>query len=250
MSKPHFDAQQPEGDGFSLETLSQVPLLCGVSKPHLEFARDVILRREVAEGDVLLTEDETGQTLFLLMHGAFKITVRKGESTVLLGLCGKGDLLGELSAIDGNARSATVTAHTPCVVGTVSAREFWHYLWPLEPVAMNMAHTLAARVRRLTAKVQAMATLGVRGRLAFQLVSLTRDHGSIMKGGVHQIPFGLTQAELAQMVGTSRVQVNQLMMTWSKNGFITAQRNMIRIHHLEALCAMFPVSLDSEPTIQ
>ncbi len=231
--------------GFAPEILSQVPLFCGVSASDLEVARGVVVRRDLAQGDTLLTEDESGQTLFFLMEGAFKITVRKGEGTVLLGLCGQGELLGELSAIDGNARSATVVAQTPCVVGAVSAHDFWHELWPLQPVAMNMAHALAGRVRRLTAKVQAMATLDVRGRLAFQLVSLARDHARVGKGGALCLPFGLTQAELAQMVGTSRVQVNQLMMTWTKHGFICAKRNSITVFRLDALCQMFPASLDS-----
>ncbi len=236
------------GEGFPVASLERVPLLHGVSRAHLEAARSVITRRLLASGEVLLHEDDAGGTLFLVMEGAFKITVRKGESTVVLGLCGRGDLLGELAAIDGHSRSATASAQIPCVVGTVSADDFWKTLWPLAPVPLNMAHLLTGRVRRLTAKVQAMATLDVRGRLAFQMVSLACDHALEAGGGVQHIPFGLTQAELAQMVGTSRVQVNQLMTTWSKHGILTAKRTNIVIHHLEALCQMFPASLEAVTT--
>ena len=234
-----------DDEQFPVAALKQVPLLSGVSPAHLEVARSVIVRRVLEPEEVLLSEDEPGSTLFLIMEGAFKITVRKGESTVVLGLCGRGSLLGELAAIDGQTRSATVSAQIPCVVGAMSADDFWKELWPLAPVPLNMAHLLTERVRRLTAKVQAMATLDVRGRLAFQLVSLACDHALEAGGGVQHIPFGLTQAELAQMVGTSRVQVNQLMTTWNKHGFLTATRTQIVIHRLEALCQMFPASLEA-----
>ena len=232
-------------EAFSLSTLRQVPLFKGVSADDLNGIKTVIKRRSLASNELLLSEDDTDNTLFLVMEGAFKITVRKSEGTVVLGLCGRGELLGELSAIDGHARSATVTAHTPCVLGVVSADDFWQTLWPVAPIPINMSHLLTGRVRRLTAKVQAMATLEVRGRLAFEMVSLTRDHGDPQPGRSYAIPFGLTQAELAQMVGTSRVQVNQLMTTWARHGILTAKRASITIHRLDALCQMFPASLDA-----
>lgn len=237
--------QSHSREAFSLSVLRQVPLFKGVSADDLNSIKTVIERRPLAADDLLLSEDDMDDTLFLIMEGAFKITVRKGEGTVVLGLCGRGELLGELAAIDSYGRSATATAQTPCVVGVVSADDFWHTLWPLSPVPVNMAHLLAGRVRRLTAKVQAMATLEVRGRLAFQMVSLTRDHGDTQPDESCVIPFGLTQAELAQMVGTSRVQVNQLMTTWARHGILTAKRSSITIHRLDALCQMFPTSLEA-----
>lgn len=240
-----FEEQRDAPELFAAASLGRLPLFCGVSPQHIEEARAVIGRRTLARGEVLLTEDAVDTTLFLLMEGAFKITVRKGEGVVVLGLCGAGELLGELSAIDGQLRSATVVAQTPCVVGAVGAEDFWHTLWPIEGIAANMALLLTGRVRRLTAKVQAMATLDVRGRLAFQLVSLALDHALDSGNGTLRIPFGLTQAELAQMVGTSRVQVNQLMMNWAKHGVLTAKRNSITIHRLEALRQTFPATLEN-----
>ncbi|RYF38565.1 MAG: Crp/Fnr family transcriptional regulator [Cytophagaceae bacterium] len=233
-------------DEFSLSSLKQVSLFKKLSPQELKMVSEVIKRRTLNPDDLLVAEDGLDNSLFLIMEGAFKITVRKGEGTVLLGLSGRGELLGELAAIDGHARSATVTAQTPCVVGVLSASNFWGTVWPLAPIPVNMAHLLAGRIRRLTAKVQAMATLDVRGRLAFQMVSLARDHGELQKEDVgHLIPFGLTQAELAQMVGTSRVQVNQLMISWARNGILTSKRSSIMVHRLDLLCQMFPSSLES-----
>lgn len=245
LNSHSFNSQSHSREAFSLSALRQVPLFKGVSADDLNLIKTIIKRRTLAAEDLLLSEDDMDSTLFLIMEGAFKITVRKGEGTVVLGLCGRGELLGELAAIDGHARSATVTAQTPCVLGVVSASDFWKTLWPIDPIPVNMAHLLADRVRRLTAKVQAMATLDVRGRLAFQMVSLARDHGDIQPDKTYAIPFGLTQAELAQMVGTSRVQVNQLMTTWGRHGILTAKRNSIMVHKLDALCQMFPASLDA-----
>ena len=152
-------------EDFPLATLKQLPLLRGLSRAGLETARTVIQKRVIEAGATLIGEDDLGAALYFVTEGTFKITVRKGDGEVLLGLCGRGELLGELAAIDGHARSATVTAQTTCVVGALSDAHFWNALWPLAPVPLNMAHLLVGRVRRLTAKVQAMATLDVRGAL-------------------------------------------------------------------------------------
>ncbi|BCM89357.1 cAMP-activated global transcriptional regulator CRP [Abditibacteriota bacterium] len=240
-----YNGQRNARDEFPLASLQQVPLFQKLSLEELKAVSGVVKRRTIVPDELLLTEDDVDSTLFLIMEGAFKVTVRKGESTVLLGLCGRGELLGELAAIDGHARSATVTAQTPCTVGVVSASNFWDKVWPLPVIPLNMAHLLTGRVRRLTAKVQAMATLDVRGRLAYQMVSLARDHGDKAPDKSLFIPFGLTQLELAQMVGTSRVQVNQLMITWTRHGILTAKRNCITVNRLDSLCQMFPASLDA-----
>ncbi len=243
---PNNNGPRYARDEFPLDALQQVPLFMGLSSRNLKLVSRVVKRRTLVPGELLVSEDEVGNTLFLIMEGAFKVTVRKGEGTVLLGLCGQGELLGELAAIDGHMRSATVAAQTACIVGMVNAGSFWDTLWPITPVPMNMAHLLAGRVRRLTSKVQAMATLGVRGRLAFQIVSVARDHAEKLEDGEgYVIPFGLTQVELAQMVGTSRVQVNQLMKNWTLSDILTSRRNHITIHRLDLLCEMFPTTLEA-----
>lgn len=87
---------------------------------------------------------------------------------------------------------------------------------------------LAKRVRTLTGQLEAMATLSVQGRLARLLLDLARDYGCPNAfedaPGAIEIPFRLTQADLANMIAATRVQVNQVFCLWKK-------RRVIRVHN-------------------
>lgn len=242
---PLRESAQPQEESFPSLLLKKVPLFQGVAAKHKGALGAVVERRTLSPKEMLVAEDAPGDMMFFLLEGAVKITVRKGRSVVLLGLCGPGEILGELAAIDGNSRSATVVAQTPCLVGALSAEQFWTHLWPISPIPRNMSYLLVKRVRKLTAKVQAMATLDVKARLAYQMVSLAREHSFLVGDGGDVIPFALTQTELSQMIGTSRVQVNQQLSTWSDEGILSIDRRSILIHRLEDLRLMYPASLDA-----
>jgi CRP-like cAMP-binding protein len=66
-------------------------------------------------GDVIVSEGEPGQSVFLLASGAVKVFVRDAEgASVLVSRLGEGAFFGEISALSGRPRSATVTAAAPC----------------------------------------------------------------------------------------------------------------------------------------
>lgn len=74
------------------------------------------LRQRACEpGDILVTEGEPGETLFLLASGTVKVFVRNQESHDVPVLeLREGDFFGEVSVLSGRPRSATVTAASPC----------------------------------------------------------------------------------------------------------------------------------------
>jgi CRP-like cAMP-binding protein len=66
-------------------------------------------------GDVIITEGETGESLFVLVSGSVKVAVRDpGGHDVPLCLLSEGQFFGEMSAISHRPRTATVTAASDC----------------------------------------------------------------------------------------------------------------------------------------
>ena len=66
-------------------------------------------------GDVIITEGEQGQSIFILANGRVKVFVRGADGrSVLLGALGEGAFFGEISTLSGRPRSATITAAAPC----------------------------------------------------------------------------------------------------------------------------------------
>jgi CRP/FNR family cyclic AMP-dependent transcriptional regulator len=85
------------------------------------------------------------------------------------------------------------------------------------------------------ARLIALASLDVPGRVASQVLSLAREYGQKSPEG-RRIPMRLTQSDLAALVGASRVSVNQAMGRLRKGGVIsTAEDGRLIVHDEEAL---------------
>ena len=254
LSKARPDAvsfrerRKPENLGpFSPGFIENLPLFRDLTTTQIETARCVIASQRLETDTLLVGEDQAGDQVFLLIEGSVKIFVTKGEQEVVLALRGRGEIIGELVVLDGNGRSASVLTQTPCVVGAISRYDFWNTLWEMPPVPYNVAVLLAERVRRLTARLQAMATLDVRGRIAFQLATMVAEHAVINAEGAYEIPFSFTQHELARMVGTSRAQTNQSLASWKRSGAVQTVRNHLIVRDLAALHKAFPAALFVTP---
>jgi CRP-like cAMP-binding protein len=125
--------------------LAAVPLFSGFSKRHL--------RRLATEADVvaydpgraIVEEGQAGEAMFVVLSGGARVT-RRGRK---VGALMPGDFFGELSALDGGPRTASVVSETPMEV----LRLFRHTLQRViedEPaLAMVLLVGLARRLRQV-----------------------------------------------------------------------------------------------------
>ena len=190
---------------------------------------------QVETGHVLMAAETVGDMVYIVAQGSVKIYAPCDfdDSEMLLGLRGPGEVLGEMSVLDGQKRSATVIAQEPSVLFSLSCADFWGVLWEMPPISYSLVRSLTQRTRVLTAQVQAFSSLDVQGRLARQLITLAQEYGQPYadKGeGARLIPFQLKQTEIAAMIGATREQVNQLLSAWLRRGFIA--RDRVRSAHL------------------
>jgi CRP/FNR family transcriptional regulator/CRP/FNR family cyclic AMP-dependent transcriptional regulator len=93
---------------------------------------------------------------------------------------------------------------------------------------------LAGMVRRLSEQVQDLTALDVPGRIAKKLLELADSHGQTTPDGV-QISLPLTQQELADMIGATRVAVNQALSWFRGQGILTTDRQGITLRQPEKL---------------
>jgi CRP-like cAMP-binding protein len=90
-------------------------------------------------------------------------------------------------------------------------------------------------VRLANARLISLASLDVPGRVASQLLALAHEYGQETSEGT-RIPMRLTQADLAALVGASRVSVNQALGQFRKRGTISmAKDGRVSVHDQEAL---------------
>ncbi|MDY7094752.1 MAG: cyclic nucleotide-binding domain-containing protein [Acidobacteriota bacterium] len=89
--------------------------------PILEQVLSSTVLRTYEQGDIVVAEGETGNSLYLLVEGDAKVFTRGGQGQyVPLAELGAGDLFGEVSVLSGKPRTATITASTPITALEVS----------------------------------------------------------------------------------------------------------------------------------
>lgn len=176
---------------------------------------------------ILMAVDHGAEELYLILAGTVKVHVEESDgSEVLLAILGPGELLGEVSLLDGRTPSATVTAldRTECLAMNFAAFRAAIRTVPL--LAFNFARTLAGRLRLSNNQIQALASLNVENRVARQIMAFADRYGQPQPGGAIQIPIRLTQSDLSHIIGASREQTNRVLVSYRTRGFLSVDANL------------------------
>lgn len=184
--------------------------------------------RELRRGDVLFTEDDESNEVFVVDDGRIAMTQRSidGRESVIA-LMERGDLFGEMPLFDGLGRSTEARALEPStvtIIGYGPVRDLYEarpqLLWSV--VAM-----LSQRLRSTDAALADSVFLDVTGRTAKRLLELAGDDDEFV------LP--VTQEELAGMVGASRERVNKAIASFVKLGWLDQRDRRYQITDREQL---------------
>ena len=199
--------------------LADIELFKGLTPTQLEWVAQRAHRRVFEAGRNVLTIEQPGEAVYVILHGTVKIHIEQGERDVIVSILGAGDLLGEMSLIDSVGRSASAVTLEDSLLLWMDKLTFNYMLDNFTPVARNLVRILSSRVRLSDQLIQALATLDVNGRVARQLLAFAEKYGH-PKDGATQIRIMLTQSDIADLVGASRRGVNQAMTFFKRLGLI------------------------------
>ena len=199
--------------------LADIELFTGLTPSQLDWVAQRAHRRVFEAGRNVMTIEQPGEAVYIILHGTVKIHIEQGERDVILSILGAGDLLGEMSLIDSVGRSASAVTLESSLMLWMDKATFSYMLDNFPPVARNLVKILSARVRLSDQLIQALATLDVNGRVARQLLAFAEKYGH-EKNGATQIRIVLTQSDIADLVGASRKRVNQTMVLLKERGLI------------------------------
>ena len=203
--------------------------------------RDAVLAqagvRRAARGSVLLRRGDAGGVAFVIIAGRVRIglTAEDGRE-VTLGMLGPGEVLGEMSMLDGGEVSADATAIEDCTLLAIERTRFLRLLRENGDLCLRMMAVLCGRLRQSNAALEEMALLDLPGRLARVLLRLAREWGNRTPQGT-RIEVRLSQKDLAVLVGGSREKVNRQLRAWEETGAIAKDLGRLVIVQPEALTA-------------
>ena len=213
--------------------LSDIKLFEGLSSAQLDWVAKHAHRRIFTAETNVLTIEQPGEAVFIILHGTVKIHIEQGERDVIISVLGSGDILGEMSLIDSVGRSASAITLESSLMLWMDKTTFYYILDNFPPVARNLVKILTARVRLSDQVIQSLATLDVNGRVARQLLAFAERYGHEIADGI-RVHIVLTQGDLADLVGASRKRVNQAMVFFKEQGLVSTDTDGRFIIHDKA----------------
>lgn len=192
-------------------------------------------RRSFRRGSFLMTEGEASDHVIVLLSGRAKVSSYTAEGReVVLAVRGPGDLLGELSAFDGEPRLATVSALEAVDALIVPSDRFTAFLEDHPRLAILLLEMMTRRLRDSDRKRVEFGAYDTPGRVARRLVELVERYGE-QEGDGMRITLSLTQDELAGWTGASREAVSKALREFRDRGWLTTGRRSIVVTDVDAL---------------
>lgn len=219
---------------ITVQTLAAIPFFAGLGEaalaPLVETARVVTL----GAGEVLCTQGEPGNTMYMVLDGRLKVSILGPEQQeIVLDIAGPDSVLGELSLIDGQPRSATIEALGDCTLVALDRDPFLQHLSQNALTALHLLHYLATTMRQRVLQNEVVTVSRSATRLAQTLLFLAEKDGRIEPGLVTNT---LNKKDIAAAIGTSEEWVAQMLAAWCHEGIIgmTGARRLL-LHDVEAL---------------
>jgi CRP/FNR family transcriptional regulator, cyclic AMP receptor protein len=190
---------------------------------------------EFPRGHVMFSQGDLGEWLWIVISGKVKIGNRAPDGREnLFTVRGPSDMFGELSVFDPGPRTSTATAITLLCAAKVDRATLLDWVADRPEIAERLLRVLARRLRRTEDDLSDLIFTDVAGRVARQLLQLSRRFG-VQEDGVMRVTHDLTQEELAQLVGSSRETVNKALNDFAQRGWIRIDGRSVLISDSERL---------------
>ena len=222
-----------------ISLLESVPIFSDLSKSDLTKISDRMTHRKFTKNQMILLEDDLGQTFFVIATGSVKITRLSDDGReVILAMLGEADFFGEMSLLDGDGRSANVVALESSEVLTLARNEFLDILEQYPKISISLLEELTNRLRKSDQQIESLSLSDVEQRIGITLIRLAEELGTIKQGSVKikNLPF---QQDIANMAGTSRETVSRTFKLLEEKGLLSRQGRQLVIYNFNQFSKTF-----------
>jgi CRP/FNR family cyclic AMP-dependent transcriptional regulator len=180
----------------------------------------VQMREATYDSDQLIfSRGDAGEALYLVVDGRVRLSVLSAEGRVLsFGHAGRGDIFGEIAALDGQARTADATALARSTIMVLSRSALKRLMEDRPQLAQAAIDLLCRKLRRTSDQIEAIALHSAHVRLARFLLAAMAMKGQNEASGPVVVDLGMSQTELGLLLGASRSKINEALATLEKLG--------------------------------
>jgi CRP/FNR family transcriptional regulator len=226
-----------------VELLARVPVFSTLEREDLERIADLAVPRAFEPGQVVFREGDASDTCYIVRSGrARAVREHSGGRTITLATFGPGDIFGELALFEDERRSATVEAIEPTSVVAVLGPDMRRLMVEHPGISARLVIALGRRLRETNERLSRQSFQTVQSRVAVVLSELVaqelaeaegREEKQEQSGG--DVLVTATQADLAQLAGSSRESASRFLAVLERAGVISQGRGRLVVHDPQAL---------------
>jgi CRP-like cAMP-binding protein len=217
------------------DTAPGQPFLARLSPDEVTALRSRAVSRRFERGATVMHQDEVPGRVIVIERGHAKVTrLSEDGKEIVLAFRGPGDLLGEISALGGEPRSATVRALEPIDALALAAEDFQTLLDEHPRIALAILRVVIAHLREADRQQFEFAAYQTLGRVARRIAELAERFGEPCEGGM-RIALGISQEELAGWAGASREATSKALHDLRAMDLIETQRRHITVRNVDDL---------------
>jgi len=219
----------------TITVLQSVPAFSTLGDEELANVAQVTVRRQFEAGAVVFRAGDASDTCYAIRSGrARAIREHPDGRSITLATFGPGDIFGELAMFDDERRSATVETLEPTELIGILGGDMRRLMREHPDVAVKLIAGLGRRLRQTNERLARQSFQTVQSRVASvlaQMVTSARAEGVEAR----DVLITSTQAELAQLVGSSRESASRFLAVLERAGIITQGRGKLVVHDPAAL---------------
>ena len=208
--------------------LQRVPLFNALSREDLEEISRVAVPRSYPKGVRVFHEGDRSDACYIVRNGDLRVTREHPDGrAIALATLGPGDIFGELAMLDGEARSASVEALSECQLLALPAGDVRRLLQGSSEITVKLVVALTRRLREANERIARQSFQTVPSRVAGVLSQLIAEEAPLE--GRDGVTIRMTQADLAQLAGTSRESVSRFLATLERAGVVHVGRGRVTV---------------------
>ena len=209
--------------------LGKSVVFSGLDEDELRRLAGIARETVLAPDTVLFEQGEESDGLYIVLNGIVRIYLTADDGReATISLLEDGEMIGEISLLDGLPRSAGAAALTETRVVFIPHRSFCDILDASPKITRQVLLMLCERLRAANDQVDQAIFHDLRYRLLVLLRQIAVIHGRVEKD-MSVVDLDLTQGMLAQMLGASREAVNKQLRALAKEGRVVMDGHQIQV---------------------
>lgn len=222
-------------DETTIGLLGQVPVFERLGTGELERIAEVTVPRRFAPGEAIFHEGDASDSCYVVREGHARAVRQHSNGRVLtLANFGPGDFFGELAMFEDELRSATVEAIDELELVALLGPDMRRLLRTHTDISVKLVIALGRRLREANERLARQSFQTVQSRVAGVITQLA-DQARAEGAADTNVLVKATQAEIAQLAGSSRESASRFLAVLERAGIVTQGRGKLIVHDPAAL---------------